>query len=190
MKNVILIGDSIRMGYQPFVQEALQGRAQVWGPEENGGTSRNVLEHLDEWALERKADLIHLNCGLHDIARSFETGEYRVPIDEYDANLRRIFERLSAGSALVAWATITPVNESNHHATKGFDRFEADLDAYNEVALRVVRESNIPVDDLYSLVMQNGRDDLLCFDGVHYEEAGSRLLGQAVVKFVGDVLKI
>ncbi|HEY66459.1 MAG TPA: hypothetical protein G4O02_18060 [Caldilineae bacterium] len=44
--SVVLIGDSIRMGYEPFVWEMLQGVADVWGPEENGGTSQNVLDHL------------------------------------------------------------------------------------------------------------------------------------------------
>ena len=35
--TVVLIGDSIRMGYQPFVTEALAGEAEIWAPEENGG---------------------------------------------------------------------------------------------------------------------------------------------------------
>ena len=43
MKAVILIGDSIRMGYQETVREQLGGRAGVWGPAENGGTSEYEL---------------------------------------------------------------------------------------------------------------------------------------------------
>ena len=30
MKNLLLLGDSIRMGYDSFVQEKLQGRANVY----------------------------------------------------------------------------------------------------------------------------------------------------------------
>ena len=46
---IVLIGDSIRMGYQDHVASELAGRAEVWVPEENGGDSRNVLAHLDQW---------------------------------------------------------------------------------------------------------------------------------------------
>ncbi|WP_257968099.1 hypothetical protein [Peribacillus deserti] len=35
MKKVLLLGDSIRMGYEPFVREALEGKAEVTAPEEN-----------------------------------------------------------------------------------------------------------------------------------------------------------
>ena len=36
MKNVLLLGDSIRMGYEPHVRRKLEGRAEVFGPNENG----------------------------------------------------------------------------------------------------------------------------------------------------------
>ena len=71
MKKVILIGDSIRMGYQPTVQQALLNQAHVWVPQENGGTSTNVLAHLDEWILSHRPDIVHLNCGLHDLKTEF-----------------------------------------------------------------------------------------------------------------------
>ncbi len=36
MKNIILLGDSVRMQYQPVVAEKLSDIAAVSGPEENG----------------------------------------------------------------------------------------------------------------------------------------------------------
>jgi len=62
MKAAILIGDSIRMGYEGFVRDALAGTADVWAPEENGGTSRNVLAHLDEWVLSRNKEFDRLEA--------------------------------------------------------------------------------------------------------------------------------
>jgi hypothetical protein len=59
MKQVIIIGDSIAMAYGPLVQDSLAGWAEVWQPKENAGTSANVLAHLTQWALDRRADLIH-----------------------------------------------------------------------------------------------------------------------------------
>src|SRR5262245_36573808 len=51
---VVLVGDSIRMGYAPAVAERLKGKARVVSPEENGGDSANVLEHLDAWVIAHK----------------------------------------------------------------------------------------------------------------------------------------
>jgi lysophospholipase L1-like esterase len=72
------------------------------------------------------------------------------------------------------------VNEVWHHARKPFDRFEADVRAYNAVAVGVARELGVPVNDLFARVMEAGRDPWLLPDGVHFTDAGYRRLGQAV----------
>ena len=86
--KVILIGDSIRMGYQEFARAECAGTTDVWAPAENGGTSRNVLAHLDEWVISRRPDVVHVNCGLHDIRREFGA-EPAVPLAEYPAPTSR-----------------------------------------------------------------------------------------------------
>jgi lysophospholipase L1-like esterase len=187
MKNVILIGDSIRMGYLPFVEKALEGEATVWGPYVNGGTSRNVLANLSEWVLERPADVVHLNCGLHDLARDpDENGrmdKVRVELDEYESNLRAIFSQVVDSGRKLIWATITPVNEENHRS-KGFDRLEADVEKYNAAALRTGEEFQLPVTDLNRVVREAGPEKVLLPDGVHYTDEGSALLARAVVQLL------
>src|SRR5215213_10037927 len=69
LPKVALVGDSIRLGYGPKVAERLKGRAVVLSLEDNGGDSGNVLAHLEEWILREKPDVVHLNCGLHDLKR-------------------------------------------------------------------------------------------------------------------------
>lgn len=181
MPQVVLIGDSIRMGYQKTVVAALEGMAEVWVPEVNGGDSRKVLEHVDEWAVQRRPRVVHVNCGLHDLKKDFGTGTAQVPLDEYRDNVRQILTRLqSATDATVIWASTTPVDEKLHHANKGFDRFEADVDAYNAAAAAICGELGVQIDDLFGVVERAGKGDLLTQDGVHFVEAGSRMLGEAV----------
>ena len=189
MNRVVLIGDSIRMGYQATVEKELKGQAEVWEPEANGGNSRKVRENLDAWALSSPSKVIHINCGLHDLKVEFGDEESAVPLAEYKQNVEEILRRLvSETEAKVIWAATTPVNEAWHHERKGFDRFEAYVTGYNEAAADICEKRNIPVNDLYSVVMEAGRDRLLTPDGVHFLEEGSDLLGKAVAKAVREYL--
>ena len=190
LPTVILIGDSIRMGYQAAVAGELEGIAEIWGPEQNGGNSENVLNHLDEWALEREAAVIHVNCGLHDLRKDFGAERHAIEPGDYEKNVRQVLERLKAEfRGQMIWAATTPVNEQWHHANKGFDRFEADVDEYNRIASGIAGELGIPIDDLFSVVVDAGRDRLLRDDGVHFGEEGSALLGKAVADCIREYLK-
>lgn len=185
MPLIVLIGDSIRMGYQSFVQEELRDEAEVWGPTQNGGTSSNVLAHLEEWVISRDPDVVHLNCGLHDIKKEFGAENNNIPLEEYRKNVERILRTiLENTSAKVIWAMTTPVNERRHHETKGFDRFETDVEAYNREATQIAQELGVRINNLYEVVMKSGRDRLLQKDGVHFTEEGSALLGRAVAEAV------
>jgi lysophospholipase L1-like esterase len=189
MKNIVLIGDSIRMGYQLTVHAELGGWADVWWPDQNGESSVNVLAHLDDWVISRQPDVLHVNCGLHDLKKEFGQDTAAVPLDAYRDNVRTIMTRAKTETdAIVIWALTTPVNHEWHHNNKTFDRFEEDVIAYNRVAAGVANELGIPVNDLYSVVSSAGRDSLLLPDGVHYKPEGYELLGKRVAACVkGDI---
>ena len=181
---IVLIGDSIRMGYQDHVVSELEGRAEVWVPKENGGDSRNVLAHLDQWVFTRQPDLVHVNCGLHDLKRAFGA-ESAVPLVEYEGNVRHILQRLQRElNGAVVWATTTPVDENLHHQNKGFDRLEADVETYNAAASAVAVDLGVPIDDLFAVVEGEGKAQLLTQDGVHFTEEGSQLLGRVVAECI------
>ncbi len=191
MKTIVLIGDSIRMGYQEKVRGQLADWANVWAPAENGGTSENVLAHLDEWALARRADVIHINCGLHDIVKQFDQNTAAVPLSAYTQNVRAILTRLrSATKATVVWALTTPVNQERHHRNKPFDRFATDVVAYNTAAAEISGELGIAVNDLFTVINSAGRDDFLLQDGVHFKPEGYALLGKSVAECIQRVTGI
>jgi len=188
--KIILIGDSIRMGYQPTVIEQLSAIADVSGPEENGGTSENILVHMDEWIISQSPDIVHINCGLHDIKNPFDASAIDIPIDRYETNVRTILGRLKDESgAQIVWATTTPVNEQRHRAHKDFLRFNADVSACNEAAKKLAVEFGARVNDLHSTVTEAGPDKILLEDGVHYSEEGYALLGKTVADFLKPLLK-
>ena len=179
--RVVLIGDSIRMGYQAAVAAGLPGQAEVWGPEQNGGNSANVLQHLEEWALSRDAAVIHVNCGLHDL-RYRADGTYQVPLEEYGRNVGAILDciRDRAPGTLI-WATSTPVIDERQNVGGKFRRYLKDVVRYNQAALAVVSERDVPVDDLFRVVSEARPGEQMTADGVHFNERGNELLAAAVV---------
>lgn len=183
--RVLLLGDSIRMGYspgpgyEPFVRAALAGRAEVVGPETNCEDSGSIRSNLDRWLGDAPWRVIHFNCGLHDLKRDRSAGVCKTPLDRYRDNLRAICARLRRTEAELVWATTTPVIYERH-LTKGFDRREEDVLAYNQVAQEVIREHGIQVNDLHAVALNAGVEGVLCQDGVHFIEAGTRLLAEAV----------
>ncbi len=179
MTRVTIIGDSIAMAYGPLVRDLLAGQVEVWQPKENAGTSANVLAHVEEWFLRPPADLIHFNCGLHDLAIDKGREDRRVEVEQYAANLAEILARIKAGSAAkLVWATTTPVMDAWHEANHGFRRHEEDVLRYNAAAREVVK--GLPVNDLHAVIMRGGREQCVCEDGVHMTARGNRLLAEAV----------
>ena len=179
--EVILIGDSIRLGYQPYVQVELEEFATVWGPEVNGGSSENVLNHLDEWVLSKNADVVHLNAGLHDLNKPVAGTVNTITLGQYRQNVETILKTiLDRSDARLIWATTTPVRENRQSF-----RVEADVLAYNEAATEIATNLGVEINDLFQVVSEAGRDRLLLpGDDVHYTEEGSRILAKAVAGFI------
>ena len=173
-------------GLRARVAERLAGKAVVISPPENGGDSANVLAHLDEWVLRQKPDVVHLNCGLHDLKRSKTDGHHQVELDRYSENLRRIVARIreSTDAALV-FADTTPILDERH-ARRGADSTgpRPTCGGTTTRPIAVMGELGVPVHDLHWVVEQGGPETMLGPDGTHYTAAGSDRLAEAVADCV------
>jgi lysophospholipase L1-like esterase len=192
LPKVVLVGDSIRLGYAPLVARKLAGRAVVVSPPANGGDSANVLKHLDEWVLREKPDLVHINCGLHDLKLSKATKKHQVEPDDYRRNLQQIVDHVrKETSAAIVFADTTPIDDARHAQRRAdFDRTEADVLHYNEVARAVMTAAGVPVHDLHTLIERGGVEKLLAADGTHYTPAGYELLAAAVADCISRHLYV
>ena len=96
LPRVLLIGDSISIGYTVPTRELLAGKANVYRPPTNCTGTPTIVRNLDKWlaADQGRWDVIHFNSGIHDIKRP---GHKRVVTPEqYEKNLRTIVKRLKA----------------------------------------------------------------------------------------------
>jgi acyl-CoA thioesterase-1 len=174
------------MWYTLPVRKLLEGKANVHRPPVNCHHSRQVLAELESYLGDKTWDVIHLNCGGHDITYRVNgegpgtpppQGTITVPLDEYKTNLRAIINRLKQTKAKIIWAATTPMGEA--YIKKGF-RFEEDIVKYNAAAAEIMKADGIPVNDLYSLAKPNA--DKLLKDGVHFTNEGSEVLAKAVAE--------
>lgn len=183
LPRVLIIGDSISMGYTPFVQKELAGTAEVSRIGENGGPTSNGVAKVDEWVGQAAWDVIHFNFGLHDLKR-MENGEPQVSLEDYEKNLRAIVARLRRTGAKLVWASTTPVPEGKVSTP----RVPADVPRYNEAALRVMKEYDVPVNDLYSNALANLSSWQLPVN-VHYTDEGSQGLAAHVAAAIREALR-
>ena len=106
--KVVLIGDSIRMGYQPLVV-AKSPASDVWGPVQNCRHSVWAHDRFLEWVTEQEPDVVHVNFGIHD-AVLLPDGEHQILLPQYRLCLRRFIDKVaSLGKTQMIWATTTPM---------------------------------------------------------------------------------
>jgi len=196
LPKVVLVGDSIRMSYAPVVAKQLAGKATVVGSRSNGGDSSNVLKHLEQWVIREKPAVVHFNCGIHDTKHFKETGKYQVSPEQYEANLRKIVERIRQETdAVVLFAATTPILDDRAASLRKGRNYEllgASIEQYNTIAVRVMKELNVPINDLHSAVTKPdpplSTEALISNDGVHLTSPGRELVGSRVAAFISERL--
>lgn len=185
---IYLVGDSIRGSYQEILQALFGGSAKVAGPKDNAFDSKNIRTKLETW-LEGKSPVIGtLNCGLHDVVRPKDTGRLRVEIEDYAKNLDEILTQMrQCCSGPVFWITTTPVLEERHNSRRPFERWNADIGAYNAAAATVAARHACPVIDLGAFVERSAMPDWIA-DGVHFSPAGRLALAGEVFRHLRPAL--
>ncbi len=197
LPRVLLIGDSISLGYTPLVRDLLRGQANVHRPAENSGPTIEGLKNLDAWLAvdtppgktPAKWDVIHFNFGLHDIkivSGGLTAPNLQVPPDQYDKNLRILVKRLQATGATLIWASTTPVPQST---TLSPPRLKDDVVKYNEIAARVMADNKILTDDLYNAILPQ-EAQLQKKNNVHFSQAGYQVLAQHVANSIKAALAV
>ncbi|MBM3499813.1 MAG: SGNH/GDSL hydrolase family protein [Armatimonadetes bacterium] len=182
LPRVLLLGDSISMGYTLPARELLAGKANVHRAPENCGPTSRGVQQIDAWLADGPWDVIHFNFGLHDLKREAD-GRQQVPLEQYEANLKTLVGKLQATGAKLIWASTTPVPEGPVAPV----RVPADVIAYNAVAAGIMAESGILVDDLYAFALPR-LSELQTPVNVHFTPAGSRALAQQVARAIESAL--
>ena len=197
--RVLILGDSISIGYTPHVQKSLQQDALIVRPmlthkaaENCAGTDKGIQE-IDRWLSigGGKWDVIHFNFGLHDLKRTdAQTGRnsndpkdpYQSSPAEYEIQLGEIVKKLKQSGATLIFATTTPVplGVKPH-------RDPTDPVTYNRVAESIMQANDIQINNLYQFANPI-LADIQRSANVHFTPAGSARLGEQVAEQIRAAL--
>ena len=189
MKKVLLLGDSIRMGYQQYVKEELAGEYEVKYPEDNGRFAAYTLWQVNqELKWNPDIELVHFNNGYWDMNIEAPMTEPIHPVEEYKSFLRRIVKLCRQCGAKVVFATTVPILEDgaagDNTGVQGTINYSNQwVKTYNAAAVALMEKLEVPVNDLYALCMEDERR-YKCEDLLHLSEEGSRRCAAQVADFV------
>ena len=200
LPNVLLLGDSISIGYTLAVRELLAGRANVFRPAAADGTVPENCEgtiagvaRIDAWLGGRKWDVIHFNWGLHDLKHVQVSGTglnsanpsdpVQATVEEYSKNLRALVGKLRVTGARLVFATTTPVGPAAKNPFRALDAPRA----YNAAALPIMKEHGVRMNDLFAFCAPR-LDQLQHRDHVHFNAAGAKALAGEVARIIVDEL--
>ena len=193
LPKVLLIGDSITGYYAPFVQQAMKNPTGVGvfaiaadvvlvNRAKPNGASDNAVEEMDSWLAGKQWAVIHFNWGLWDL-KVTKDGRNNIPIEQYGKNLRELVEKMKRTGATLIFATTTPVPDR----VLITNRRTADAILYNAVALKIMEENQVHVNDLYSLVLPRIQEFQHPSD-VHFNAEGSQFLAKRVTAAIQFML--
>ena len=183
--RVLILGDSISIGYTPIVKKLMEKDTWVMRPNENcAGTTKGVA-NIDRWLQIEggQFDVIWFNFGLHDLKRVLPNGknsnnpkhQRQAEPSIYEKQLRTIIDKLKATEAKLIFATTTPIPDGGVRPHRDLK----DPERYNDIARSICKENDIEVHDLYALALKH-QESIQPRVDVHFTKEGSALLGKHV----------
>jgi len=214
--GIIMFGDSTtatRPGavdkvYAQRVQEALRGVGStltVHNAGIGGNTTRDAKKRFDSDVLRYKPQIIVMQFGINDASvevwRKPPATEPRVPLAEYESNLRTMIERARQQGAKVILMTTNPLRWTGKlkdlygrapYRPDNPDGFDAPVLArYNETVRKLAKELGVPLVDIHDAypafaAKHNLTIDQLLLDGMHPTDQGHQLATELLVPVIRD----
>ncbi len=185
--RVLIIGDSISLGYTPHVIELLKGDVDVRHNPGNAQHSGTGLKKIDGWLGDTDWDVIHFNWGLWDLCyrnpklktqgrRDKVNGTVTLSVEQYEQNIEKLVARMAKTDAVLIWGSTTVVPE------KEAGRIVGDDLKYNAAATKVMKKYGVQINDLNALSRTFPPELFTAPGNVHFKPDGSKKLADQVAK--------
>lgn len=182
--NILLIGDSISLGYENRAQIYAGSRHNIVHTMTNALYSTYCRAHVRDWLSKTNQiwDVVHFNVGLHDICRNPDNcAPPQTAVLTYQKNLLDIVEiiRNDSPCAVIVFALSTPILSQEN-------RLPEDVAVYNSAATNILADQNVYINDLCSLMLPH-QDEYHLEDGTHFTPEGNQFNAENVVNFIDSI---
>jgi len=188
--NILIIGDSISIGYTPLVENYFVDKAIISHNPGNAQHTGTGLDKIEEWIGSGKWDIIQFNWGLWDLCyrhpdskaqgkRDKVNGKITYSVDDYKYNLESIvsiLEEKTEAKLIFVTTTYVPEDEAG--------RYTDDAIKYNDAAKMVMKKHGVLVNDIYEQSIQIHKKFGKGSDDVHYTNEGYEKLCELVTDFL------
>lgn len=188
--KVLIIGDSISLGYTPFVKEKLSGKIIVFHNPGNAQHTGTGLDSIRAWVGNNDWNIIQFNWGFWDLCyrnpdskiqgnRDKINGKITFSVEDYKANLDSIvtiLKTIADAKLIFVTTTYVPENEAG--------RFNADVLKYNDAAKEVMIKHSVAINDIYEKSIDIHKQYGLGSDNVHYTGKGYMELSKLIVSYL------
>ncbi len=187
LAKVLIIGDSISIGYTAYVVTNLKGEAVVKHNQGNAGPTMRGVEQIEKWLGDTKWDVIHFNWGLWDMYGWRYEKVDRSP-KAYEKRLESLVLRLKKTGAKLIWGTTTPICPEPEKKCKVMisPTYEQE---YLASAIRVMKKNSIPINDLHALMSPVREKYAIASNDVHYTKNGYEKLAKQVTDKIKQLIK-
>lgn len=181
LPRVLLIGDSICIGYKANVIKALAGKANVDVWPHPLFQSEKLNQALTKILKNGPYDVVHVNLGLHGVE------EGRIKPGTYEPLTRQFSQiiRDTMPTVKIIWANTTQFTLKGKPTELDPVKHPTVLE-HNRMAAKLMAELNIPVNDFYGLLIDKlelGRGDT-----VHWTPPAYKILGDKATVSILQVL--
>ena len=194
LPRVLLIGDSISIGYTVPVRKILKGKVNVHRIPTNGRYASYGVQNLKKWLGDKKWDVIHFNWGLWDLCyrnpdskeqghRDKVNGKITAMPEEYRKSMETLVAELKKTGAKLVWCETTPVPENEA------GRIAGDAVKYNAIANEIMKKNGIQINHLHAHALKKLPGIASAPGNVHYTAAGSEYLAEKVAEEIQKALK-
>jgi len=186
LPRVLLLCDFVTINSGYLVRQKLAGKANVDVSMTTGRQTQTEWPRYEASFRFGKFDVIHFSCGLHIIALPSKVNPQQQPHiepSEYEKGVRACVAFLKTTQAKLIFSTMTTAPE------------EAQVDAYNKIAIKVMKENGIFINDLnadigpaLTKLQRPLSPEWKRIGSEFYTDEGIKVLGDAVVKSISTAL--
>lgn len=191
--KVVFLGDSITQGgngpkgYVGLIREKYKEQGvEVVNAGISGNKVPDLLRRLQKDVLDKKPTLVVIYIGINDVWHGEKDPARGTKKEDFDAGLRTLVEKITAGGGKVVLCTPTVIGEKAENA------LDKKLDEYSDVTRKLAADLKLPLVDLRKAFVEylkannkeNKERGVLTGDRVHLNEAGNKLVAETILKVI------